>query len=427
MRGIKKVYFNFKNNDFLKNVSLLVGGTVIAQMIAVGTSPILSRLYSPEDFGFFATFMAILGIASSFSMLKYELAIVIEKNKYYARQIQSLSYLILLVFIIIFTLTLKGVPVSVFEKFNINIGNKIYILVPLVLFIGIYAIQTNVLNRDKKYKLLSVSGVVYKISIVSFQILFGLIGLNFLGLIFGNLLGLLIVVFVIYLLDRKYYFTFEDFSLKSLKKVAKKHYRFPKYTAPQTLLNTLSQQIPIYILGYFYGLEIVGAYWMAMRIVQLPTLIIGKSVRQVYFQKASEVSQNISETIKLFNKTVFTLIKLIFIPVLIVFCLGEDLFVLVLGSNWKIAGEFASWMILWIGVGFVTPPAAMTLLIFNMQKLNLVYDIFLLGTRTLVLIIGGIYFEVIDTIIIFSMVGLLFNISLIVYVKFNLISRNELI
>ena len=265
----------------------MVGGTVIAQLIAIGSSPILSRLYSPEDFGFFATFMAVLGIASALSLLKYELAIVIEKNKEYAKQIQALSFLILAGFTIVFTIVLKLIPISVFEKFNLNAGNYIYLLVPLVFFTGIFAIQANVLNREKQYKLLALSSIVNKIGIVTFQILFGFIGLNLFGLVFGNLIGLFITVLIIYFIDRKDFIGFVSYKFSDIKKVAVKHYRFPKYTTPQTLLNTLSQQAPIYILGYFYGLEVVGAYWMAMRIIQLPALLVGDSVRQVYFQKAA--------------------------------------------------------------------------------------------------------------------------------------------
>jgi len=415
--------FFFRNNIFLKNVSLLVGGTVIAQLIAIGSSPILSRLYSPEDFGFFATFMAVLGVASTFSLLKYELAIVIEKNKEYAKQIQALSLLILVGFTIVFTIALKLIPTSVFEKYNLNVGNYIYLLVPLVFFTGIYAIQTNVLNREKQYKLLSLSNIVNKIGIVTFQILFGFIGLKLLGLVFGNLIGLFIIVLIIYLIDRKDFSSFVSYSFADIKKVAVKHYRFPKYTAPQTLLNTLSQQAPIYILGYFYGLEVVGAYWMAMRIIQLPTLLIGNSVRQVYFQKAAEVSLNREETIKLFNTSTYTLIKLIIIPIILVFFFGKQLFVVILGSNWELAGEFAKWMMLWIGVGFVIPPTSMSLIIFNKQKLNFIYDAFLLSTRVLVLVLGGVYFKALDTIIVFSTVGLVFNSILILYVKINLINK----
>ena len=136
-----------------------------------------------------------------------------------------------------------------------------------------------------------------------------------------------------------------------------------------------------------------------------------------------EVSLNKEETIKLFNTSTYTLIKLITIPIILVFFFGEQLFVVVLGSNWELAGEFAKWMMLWVGVGFVIPPTSVSLIILNKQKLNFIYDAFLLSTRVLVLVLGGIYFKALDTIIVFSTVGLVFNSILILYVKINLISK----
>ncbi len=416
---LNKILKKNLKNEFIRNVSLLVGGTFIAQLIAIGSSPVLSRLYSPDDFGIFATFMAILGIVSTLSLLKYELAIVVEKNNKYANHLEVLNYLILIIFTVLFTIGLSLVPVNVFEKLNLSIGNYIYLLTPLLIFTGVFAIQNNVLNREKKYKLLSLAKVINKIGIVVFQIIFGFTTFHFLGLIFGNLLGLIIVVIFIIIKRNNFFKIFNNIKLIDLWSVANKHYRFPKYTAPQTLLNTLSNQAPIYILGYFYGLNVVGAYWMAMRIIQLPGLLIGTSVRQVYYQKASEIALNKKEAIKLFNKTTLSLIKLIIIPVLVIFIFSKQLFILILGNDWELAGKFARWMILWIGIGFATTPSVMSLFIYNKQKINLIYDFLLLTGRILVLLVGGFYFDVMETIIIFSILGIIFNLTLLLYVKYK--------
>ena len=40
-------------SEFAKNVLTLMTGTTIAQAIPIAISPILTRLYTPEDFGVF--------------------------------------------------------------------------------------------------------------------------------------------------------------------------------------------------------------------------------------------------------------------------------------------------------------------------------------------------------------------------------------
>jgi len=41
-------------SEFAKNVLTLMTGTTIAQAIPIAISPILTRIYTPEDFGVFA-------------------------------------------------------------------------------------------------------------------------------------------------------------------------------------------------------------------------------------------------------------------------------------------------------------------------------------------------------------------------------------
>ena len=55
-------------SEFAKNVITLISGTAIAQALSLIFSPIISRIYNPEDFGFFAIFMSVVsGIAEHFA------------------------------------------------------------------------------------------------------------------------------------------------------------------------------------------------------------------------------------------------------------------------------------------------------------------------------------------------------------------------
>lgn len=49
----------FPKGEFTRNVLTLMTGTTIAQAIPVAISPILTRIYTPQDFGIFALFVSI--------------------------------------------------------------------------------------------------------------------------------------------------------------------------------------------------------------------------------------------------------------------------------------------------------------------------------------------------------------------------------
>lgn len=66
--------------SFVRNVAVLAGGTAAGQAIVVLASPVLTRLYTPEDFGVLAVYASLLCVLSTVATLRYELAIPLPKR-----------------------------------------------------------------------------------------------------------------------------------------------------------------------------------------------------------------------------------------------------------------------------------------------------------------------------------------------------------
>ena len=81
-------------SEFSKNVLTLMTGTTIAQAIPIAISPILTRIYTPEDFGVLALFVAITSIFGSIANGRYELAIMLPKKDENAINIFALGLII---------------------------------------------------------------------------------------------------------------------------------------------------------------------------------------------------------------------------------------------------------------------------------------------------------------------------------------------
>ena len=71
---------SLRNSPFVKNVISLMTGTTAAQAIPILISPILTRLYKPEEFGAFALYMAIASVLSVVVSGRYELAVILPEN-----------------------------------------------------------------------------------------------------------------------------------------------------------------------------------------------------------------------------------------------------------------------------------------------------------------------------------------------------------
>ncbi|MDC4533125.1 polysaccharide biosynthesis protein, partial [Acinetobacter baumannii] len=78
---------------FLKAVSVLVGGTAFAQLVGLICLPILTRLYSPEDYAVLGIYVAIVSILSVIACLRLEIAIPIPEKDAEAKSLLILSLL----------------------------------------------------------------------------------------------------------------------------------------------------------------------------------------------------------------------------------------------------------------------------------------------------------------------------------------------
>ena len=57
---MKKNIARFAKSDFIKSIGTLVSGSILAQVVTLLCSPILTRLYSTSDFGVFTFVISIV-------------------------------------------------------------------------------------------------------------------------------------------------------------------------------------------------------------------------------------------------------------------------------------------------------------------------------------------------------------------------------
>jgi len=248
---LKKI---FPKSDFVKNVITLVTGTAIAQAIPIAISPILTRIYSPDDFGILALFLSIVAVLSVVATGRYEFAITLPAKDEDARQILWLSCLfsilfscVILIFVILFNSTITDI------LGNDKISEWLYFIPFVVLISGIYQSFNYWFNRKKKYANLSKSKITQTLtsSIVNLSVGFARKGGAF-GLIFGQILGQLL---------SSMYLVFYFFKNTSIKKIdikknkvfalAKRYKDFPQYDILASFFN-ISSSSYTYFLQYFF-------------------------------------------------------------------------------------------------------------------------------------------------------------------------------
>jgi O-antigen/teichoic acid export membrane protein len=417
----KKTMFFIKRttvlkNSFFKNVLILMSGTIIAQIITVAVSPILTRLFSPSLFGVYGVYMSIVAIVTAVVTMRYDQALMLPKNNKDAAHLFWASLIVVtvvsLVSLIICVLFFRQIPTLL----KVTEFGWLVLLLPLSIFLaGVYQTLNSWSTRQKQFKRASISQVVRSSVAVGVQIPSGAVKASPAGLIGGAVMGdffaSLVLAFQVNREDHK--ILGEGLHWHSIKHLGKQYSDFPLYSSTQNLFNAISQNIPLILLAKFFGPAVVGFYALGVRVLQLPMNLVLTSLRQVLFQKASEVYNSGGDTYALFKKTTLGLVAIAAVPAITVILFGPALFGFVLGKEWIVAGEYAKWLVLWLICMFVNLPAVLFGQIYRKQRALLIQDIFLLFFRVMAIFIGGIRKDPLLAIILYSFVGAFFNLLII--------------
>ena len=182
--------FNFKN-EYLRNILTLVLGTGIAQLIPILILPILTRLYTPSDFGVFGVFIGVTSILGIVASAKYDVAIMQPISDYDADQVFKLSIFIsstIVCFLYIVLFLFSDILKEATDYY------EVFYLIPItVLIISFNSSFTFLLNRKKHFKQMSKNKILQSILIGVISLAFGYIDFGYIGLIIGYVVGNLFV------------------------------------------------------------------------------------------------------------------------------------------------------------------------------------------------------------------------------------------
>ena len=165
-------------------------GTTIAQAIPIAISPILTRIYTPEDFGVLALFVAISSIFGSIANGRYELAIMLPKKDEDAINIFALGFIISSsISLVLLMLVLLFHDYFTTLLNNDEIGIWLY-LVPITVFLtGMYNVLNYFNNRKKYYKDIANITIIKSIITAITQLSIGFLKGGASGLISGQVIS----------------------------------------------------------------------------------------------------------------------------------------------------------------------------------------------------------------------------------------------
>src|SRR5262245_30979414 len=79
-------------SGFVRSTAIVMSGTAVAQIIAFALSPVISRLFSPTEFGIAGSFASVVNVLSTVVTLQYSQAIILPKTNKEAINLLAVSW-----------------------------------------------------------------------------------------------------------------------------------------------------------------------------------------------------------------------------------------------------------------------------------------------------------------------------------------------
>lgn len=396
-------------STFLRNVLKLVSGSVIAQLIGLLITPITTRLYTPEDFGILQLFLSISTILVAFAAFSYDRAILLPKEDDESANI--------LVLCIILTTVMSTITGAILIIFSGEIGavlkvpqiSNYIIFIPLAVFVtSLFSVGNYWLSRRKRFGGVATAQVVNTVITRTVQTGAGVYSANPFGLIFGWLVGSCAALIPFLPQMKEDISLFRTVTIEGIKNIAIKYKKFPIFSTWSSVANILSTQVAPILLVYFFNPTVVGYFSVASMVVLLPVSIIGAATARVFFQRACE-EKNRSGSIKnIVREVQQRLISIAIFPMFILLIIGNELFSVVLGSQWSTAGEYAGILAPWVLFVFIASPLGSIFYVLEKQAVDLSFNVLILISRVIVLLLGGLSGDPIVALILYSSTGVLF-------------------
>lgn len=321
----------------------IVSGSIFGQLVVLLATPIITRLYSPSDYGILSLYAVVVSILLVFATLKYELAIPLPSENVNAVN------LIMVCLVSVFGISIIGTLLIFLVADVFSLDTNLSLLSPYLWLVslsvlggGIYTTLNYWAIRDKIYSDIAKTQINKSIFGSTGKIVFGIFNMVPLGLILGEFLGQVtgsLTLLRSFLAKRRY--ELNCVSWKAMKSVAKHYYRFPLYSCPSALFNTLAFQMPVLMLIRFYGPDTAGMYSLANSVLVLPASLISSAVSQVYLGEVAPFIHKDPVKVKEYYHSVTRKLALISLPTIsLIAVLAPFFFPLLFGAVWEEAGYY---------------------------------------------------------------------------------------
>jgi O-antigen/teichoic acid export membrane protein len=357
---------------FARRLTLLSGGTFFGQTILMLSSPLLTRLFTPAEFGVLAVFTALTSMLMVVMALRYDFAVPVCRDEDDALAVVAVSAVVATLLSLVVTAVVFVGGDAFADRVGLEGFEKlIWLLPPLLWLWGLSLALSGWSIRRGSFQLNAASNLGQFAVQATAQLGLGAAGGGAGALVFGYVLG---PVTRFALLSRA--LSTRDFArlrrlpLARLVAAAQEHWRYPVFSSSSSLLQSASQMLPAVLIAALYGPVAAGLFGLTQRIMGAPVRMLSEAASQVFLSEIARAEG--TALYRLFRRTTLFFLAAGVIGATPLIFAGPTLFAFAFGEPWREAGRLVQLLVPVYLARFVVVPVSQTLNVMGRQHLHLV-------------------------------------------------------
>lgn len=364
----------------IRNTMLfLSAGSVAGQLFLLCATPILSRIYTPADFGALAPYTFWVTVIGSAAALRYDHAIAIAPSRRTATTLATVA--MCLSFITAMAATGVLGLLAGYGRLPEQYAAFMWLLpIGVLLFASNNTVRAFSI-RTKQFRTTAWSDAGRGATAAVSQIGFGLLNASMTALAAGIVVGQFVSTAIAFRSRpisriRRH----RDWKRSAISELIR-YRRFALFSTPSAVINTAGMLLPATFIGWTYGGQPAGLYLLAQTIIQAPLGIVTRAASQtltahlrLHLRSTNEAHQN-AKALELYVAFRARLVLFVAIPVLVGFPILSGSLPMILGDAWQGTQPIIVFMTAaWAAQG-VGSPLACTLQMLERPDLHFAWDI----------------------------------------------------
>ncbi len=367
----------------LRATLTLMAGGALAQLLPLLLGPLLTRLYTPSQFGLYHLFAAVAANVAVVACARYEHALPLARDDGEARALMALCRWILLVAI--------GLSAIGAAAWGLSIGALWPLWLPAAVgAFGGLSLATLAAVRAQRFAALAASRVLQQGGGAALQAAAGATGAGLWGLIVAPIAAALAAAAWL----RPRLGPGASVSRAALAAVAQRHRDFPLLNTPHAFLGALQDTLAVVLVAAWQGPAAAGFWGLALRYLKAPATLVGGAVSQALYPALAARGAPTVQGRSAVRRVMRTLALLALPLVLALWLFAPAAFAAAFGARWYEAGELARALALYIGLHFVASPLSVATMAWGAQawalKLSLVGQALFVAALAAGLALGGL-------------------------------------